>query len=91
MTRIFEVEHRPELCVGVRLGDLIQGRVVLIDNLVNGAHDSCVFDRPAEIAARLASDDIALALVLRQGRDRGGRAIGPVGREELGDAQIALG
>lgn len=92
MSGIFEIEHRPELGVGIGFRDLVERRVVLIDDLVDGTHDARVLDRPPKITTGLTSDDITLDLLFRDGRDGGRRvAVGiPVRWEELGDAQIAL-
>lgn len=36
MSSIRKIKHRPEIRIRVWLGDLIQRRIIRIDNLVNG-------------------------------------------------------
>jgi hypothetical protein len=58
MSRVLEVEHRPEIGIGVRLGDLVQWCVVLVDNFVDWRDDAGVFYRPSQVARGLAPHDI---------------------------------
>lgn len=44
--RILEVKHGPEFSVRVRLADLVQRRVVLVDDFVDGGHNARVLDGP---------------------------------------------
>jgi hypothetical protein len=84
------VEHSPEIGVWVRLRDLIERRIVLVDDLVDRASDSGVLDGPFELSRSLAADGATRSggAVTRVGSSAGG---GFGGREELGDAEIALG
>ena len=92
MSRVLEVEHRPEVGVRVRFRNLIQGRVVLINDLVNGRDDSRVLYCPAQIAGRLASNDVGRFGTFGDRWEGRRRAAGiAVGRKELGDAKVALG
>jgi hypothetical protein len=86
---VSKVEHCPPVGVRVRLGDLIQGRVVRVDNLVDGAPDAVVLNCPTQLTGRLAPDDIRLpaaAAMTRVGRT----GYTAIRRKELGDAEVTL-
>lgn len=86
MSCVFEVEHCPKVCIWIRLGDLVQRRVVLVDNLVYWRDDSCVFYCPAEISGSFTSDDVG-CFAFGDGGEGSARLVGSlIGREKLGDA-----
>lgn len=58
MARVFEVEHGPPVGVRIRLGDLVQRSVVLVDNLVRRVHDASVLNRPLQVTRRLAANNV---------------------------------
>jgi hypothetical protein len=47
MSSVFEIEHCPEIGIWVGFRDLVQRCVILINDLVDGTHNSSVLDRPA--------------------------------------------
>lgn len=69
MTGIFKVEHCPEIGIGIRFRDLIQRRVILVDDLVDGRHHSRILYRPTQISRGLTADYIWRFVALRDGRD----------------------
>jgi hypothetical protein len=91
MSSVFEIEHCPKVGIGIRFRDLVQRRLVLVDYLVDRTHDSSVLYRPAQIPTCFTAHDIALDLTRFDGR-HGCRRVWVVslGREELGDAKVAL-
>lgn len=88
MPSVRKVEHGPK--VGVRVGfrDLVERRVIRVDDLVDRAPHARVLDRPLELTRGLAPNGFGFA----RGRvtafgASSGRA---VGWEELGYAEVAL-
>lgn len=96
---IGKVEHAPESSVRVRFGDLEEGEVWRVwgreRELVDGRDDACVRDGPFEVARGFAADDSCAGRRVRVtwvGRCGLARDIGVwARREELGDAEVALG
>jgi hypothetical protein len=61
VSRICEIEQTPERGIGVRLGDLEQGKIWGIwggkSELVNGRKDASVGDGPFEVSGCFATND----------------------------------
>ena len=86
MARVFEVEHGPEVGIRVRLRDLVQRSIVLINDLVNGRDDPSVLYCPPQITRGFTSNYIG-RFAFGDGGERGGGGVcAVVGWEELGDA-----
>lgn len=58
MASVGKVKHGPKVGIGVGFRNLIERRVVRIDDLVNRRAYARVLDRPSQIPRGLATNDI---------------------------------
>lgn len=88
MPCVREVEHGPEVRVRIGFRDLVQRRIVRVDDLVDRRAHPRVFDGPLELSRSFAPNCTRFSRgVARVG---GGASGGGTRWEEFGDAEIAL-
>lgn len=91
MSRVRKIKHRPKVGIRIRFTNLIKGRLVRIDNLVDRGSNTGVLYRPAKVTGSFAAHAIVRARGGCVGSGGGGGGCGcAVGWVELGYAEITL-